>query len=1166
MAHHLFFSYAHDDKDRLYPIHARMQAVTERYLWIDKVGLRTGVEWYAAIQRAIHESYGVIFAVTQAFITRPFILDKEIPWAVERFQDIQRSVLLHIRFDDAPLPAALNLPHIAHPLDARDGDYERLYAELKTLLPRPTESGHPFIVDWPRLTTFQGRDAQLVELHSLLKEGSAGIKTAGLHGMGGIGKTQLAVEYAHRYRFHYPAGVYWLNAARSWTDEAADLAERLRLKPTHTDGGDVKRQLAAAFAAYLREQDGDALVIADNVENPADALSREIGPKLRLVDLPARLLITTRRQDLPKGFAPVGVHVLPPDEARALLLAARPDALDDPALDAICEKLGYLPLALGLAAAALAKRPAMSPAKFLEHLRAQGVDEIARRVKLSPGELGTPEDYIFLVDVALDWHWGQIGNPDARGLLALAAAYGEAAVIPLARLRTLSGPPDDPDDLEQPFGDALAELRAASLVEDVGGAALRLHALVRDYARRRETDWAARLDTGAGRLVNAYRTPETLNTAAIQRGFGALIADLSESATALPAEATNRKAVETLARLFDWEGHHLREWQPAEHLAMLSANAVDPSLNPSPRSGEGLGSRVSPSLHEKGKGLGGGVRQQPSKYPAHLIQHIRERAHHQGDDALCDACDGWLNGHPHFRTAAAYRFPHDPALIRIFVGHTHEVNAVAVLPDGRRALSASNDRTLRLWDVESGATLRIFQGHTHEVNGVAMLADGRRALSASSDNTLRLWDIETGATLRIFSGHTNVVTAVAALADGRRVLSALWDGTLRLWDVEGGATLRVFAGHTNGVTAVAALADGRRVLSASWDNTLRLWDVESGATLHIFVGHAGWVTAVAALADGQHALSASRDKTLRLWDAEGGATPRTFDGHTDQVTALAVLGGGRRILSASRDKTLRLWDVESGATLRVFEAHVSTVEAVVPLADGRHALSALWDNTLRLWDVESGANLRVFEGHTGWVRAVAVLVDERRALSAADDQTLRVWDVETGATVRTFIGHTREVNAVAALGDGRRALSASADKTLRLWDVETGETLHTFRGHTGSVNAVVALPDGRRALSGSADRTLRLWDVETGETLHSFEGHAGAVRAVVVLPDGRRALSAANDQTLRLWDVESGVCLALLRLEEAPLCLAVIPSAGPGDARVVVGGNLGRVRVVRAVG
>ena len=116
--------------------------------------------------------------------------------------------------------------------------------------------------------------------------------------------------------------------------------------------------------------------------------------------------------------------------------------------------------------------------------------------------------------------------------------------------------------------------------------------------------------------------------------------------------------------------------------------------------------------------------------------------------------------------------------------------SVAVLPDGRRALSASSYETLRLWDIETSAELW-HKGYTqHGVNSIAVLPDGRRALSASLDKTLRLWDIETGAELRRFEGHTGSVASVAVLPDGRRALSASHDQTLRLWDIETGDTLQ----------------------------------------------------------------------------------------------------------------------------------------------------------------------------------------------------------------------------------------------------------------------------------------------------------------------------------------------------------------------------------------
>ena len=94
------------------------------------------------------------------------------------------------------------------------------------------------------------------------------------------------------------------------------------------------------------------------------------------------------------------------------------------------------------------------------------------------------------------------------------------------------------------------------------------------------------------------------------------------------------------------------------------------------------------------------------------------------------------------------------AFVRSLEGHTGPVFGVAMSRDGRLAVSASYDKTLKVWDVESGRELRTLEGHTSFVYGVALSGDGRLAVSASSDKTLKVWDVESGRELRTLEGHT----------------------------------------------------------------------------------------------------------------------------------------------------------------------------------------------------------------------------------------------------------------------------------------------------------------------------------------------------------------------------------------------------------------------------
>ncbi len=469
--------------------------------------------------------------------------------------------------------------------------------------------------------------------------------------------------------------------------------------------------------------------------------------------------------------------------------------------------------------------------------------------------------------------------------------------------------------------------------------------------------------------------------------------------------------------------------------------------------------------------------------------------------------------------------PPGTSLIRTLKGHSDDVRGVALSKDGRRAVSASGDETLKVWDVESGRALRTLEGHTDIVYSVALSGDGRFAVSASMDETLKVWDVESGRALRTLEGHFAAVNAVAVSEDGRRVVSGSSDHTVKVWDLESGTELHTLLGHADVVIAVAISGDGRRAVSASLDQTLKVWDVEGESELHTLQGHSDGVYGVALSGNGLRAISASSDKTLKVWDVEGGRELRTLEGHSSIVRGVAMGADGRRAVSAAEDRTLKVWDIESGSELRSLRGHADIVFGVAVSADERLAVSASRDKMLMVWDVESGRELRTVEGHADAVTAIAASGNGRRVVSASRDKTLKVWDVGSGHELRTLKGHSEAVTAVAVSEDGRWAISASEDQTLIVWDVENGSQLRTLTGHSDYVVGVALSADGRRAISASGDEMLKVWDVDTGSELRTMDSHAPYIYGVALSGDGKRAVSASGDETLQVWDMENGRAL-----------------------------------------
>ncbi|HWO25516.1 MAG TPA: AAA family ATPase [Kofleriaceae bacterium] len=492
-----------------------------------------------------------------------------------------------------------------------------------------------------------------------------------------------------------------------------------------------------------------------------------------------------------------------------------------------------------------------------------------------------------------------------------------------------------------------------------------------------------------------------------------------------------------------------------------------------------------------------------------------------------------------------------PALVRDLAGHTDSVLACAVTADGRRVVSASADKTLKVWDLASGRELATLQGHSWAMTACAVTPDGRRVISALQDHTLKVWDLASGRELATLRGHADWVAACAVTPDGQYVVSASNDKTLKVWDLAAGRELATLRGHTAWVTACAVTADGRCVVSASADKTLKVWDPERRCELATLRGHAREVTACAVTPDGRRAVSASHDQVLKVWDLERGRELASLQGHASSVTACVVTPDGRRVISASQDHTLKVWDLDTGRVLAAPRGHIAWVNACVVTPDGRRVVSASHDQTLKVWDLASGRELVSLQGHASSVTACAVTPDGRRVVSASEDQTLKVWNLE--GELASLRGHADWVTACAVTPDGWRVVSASYDQTLKVWDLDSRRELSTLRGHADWVTACAVTPDGRRVVSASNDKTLKVWDLDSGRELAALQGHADRVTACAVTPDGRRMVSASNDKTLKVWDLETGVCLLTHRANAAFFAVAAT------ETSIIAGDSTGAV-------
>ncbi|HEY6345986.1 MAG TPA: NB-ARC domain-containing protein [Bryobacteraceae bacterium] len=829
-------------------------------------------------------------------------------------------------------------------------------------------------------------------------------------------------------------------------------------------------------------------------------------------------LFTTRDASIASEAQAVNVDEMRQSEAVALQVQGV-RGLQTGAARELASQLGEWPLALELAAAMMRGR--VRQGDSVAHA-AKRLAKIVERKGVGALENPTAADQRHrtissVLEVSLD-----LLDAAGRERLAALSIFPEDVAIPLAAAASVwQLDEDDSEDLAQRMA------RLSLLKLDLERSVLRLHDVMRDWLSR---DQRERLPALHNRLVNSWPDWRNLPELPGEYAWRWLPWHL--------ACAGRKPEIEAL--LWDplWMVHKLTATD-------TNALAADYEyLNPSPEA-----ELLRGALRLSANVLAGDAKQFASQMVGRLLPYQESpkiQSFLSALSAIAPEC--WL------RPMYPALHPPGTGLVRTLEGHADDVYGVAVTPDGRKAVSASKDETLKVWDLETGRALRTLEGHSAPVWGVAVTPDGQWAVSASWDKTLKVWDLETGRALRTLEGHSDQVFGVAVTPDGRRAVSGSQDGTLKMWDLETGRELWTRKGHSDCVTGVAVALDGHRAVSTSGERTLKVWDLETGSILRTLEGHSASVESAAVTPDGQRAVSASRDDTLKVWDLGVGRAPRVLERHAGSIYGLAVRPDGRQAVSASRDCTLKVWDLETGRAVQTLKGHSSYAAGVAVTRDSRHAVSASYDHTLKVWDLETGRELRMLAGHTDAVLGVAVTPDGQRAVSAPEDQTLKVWDLETGHELCTLEGHTSAVSGVAVTQDGRRAVSASYDDTLRVWDLETGCGLRALQGHSSWVLSLAVTPDGQRAVSVSGDQTLKVWDLATGRELRTLKGHSRAANGVAVTPDGRRAVSASDDKTLKVWDLETASPLATFT------CDAVVYScAFANNKKIVAGDAAGRL-------
>ncbi len=448
------------------------------------------------------------------------------------------------------------------------------------------------------------------------------------------------------------------------------------------------------------------------------------------------------------------------------------------------------------------------------------------------------------------------------------------------------------------------------------------------------------------------------------------------------------------------------------------------------------------------------------------------------------------------------------------------IRHLATSSDGKYIAVAS---TVGIWLYEAADVTkqpRFISGHTEEVQQVAFSSDGAKLASASLDRTVGLWDVQTGARLQSFEGARSGFYAVAFSPDDALVAAATTDqDAIRLWESASGRAVGVLQGHRGQIVSIAFSPDGKELASGSSDQSVRLWDIQRGAESRALEDVKARVTIVAYSPDGSLLAVGSVNGNVLLYRTSDYAVAQTFSMERARIGSLAFSPDGKTLAVGANAKIF-LWDVASGRNLNSFDAHRSAVISLAYSADGSQIISGGADNALRVFDANTNRELAQTRAeHARELLYTTFSRDGRLAAYAASgDPFVRLVSLADGST--QLIDNANAVSALAFNSDASLLAVASADSVI-LHNTVSLRAEATLRPNQrlGAISALAFNSDSSQIAVGYSQGPIIIYAVANGRVVAELLGHTQSVRSLAFSADDQTLYSTSADGTLRIWSL-----------------------------------------------
>ncbi len=473
-----------------------------------------------------------------------------------------------------------------------------------------------------------------------------------------------------------------------------------------------------------------------------------------------------------------------------------------------------------------------------------------------------------------------------------------------------------------------------------------------------------------------------------------------------------------------------------------------------------------------------------------------------------------------------------PRIVVNPLGHSAKVHNLLFTPDGHHIISISEDKTIRMWNAETGEMEKKFESQIGEgpegmfyssaisPNG-KLLAVGGYKVDSEQENYIIIIDLDKGVQVSTAVGHTDVINSLSFSGSGNYLASGSADNSVKIWKVESTPKLSVITSIPipSAVSCIAFNKSTQELAVAHESKEILVFGLaglDKGLakfTPKIFKRHSGNIDKIVYAQDGSYLASSSYDNELILWKADG-SVAKEFENLDNPVNAIAFSADSKIMVGLDISGKGTSWAVPSGNKFIDYSGHDNTVfsAAFAPSIKGNYVVASAGgiNNEIILWNPINGVTVRKIKGKGSAVQTLAFGNDMELFIGheiSKDKKPVYKASFDFGSL--TLNRNPIPLNAQPQ--NLNKSVSKSGPNTLEL---PKGKKIQTDENQDGRILDYQMLADG--SIIVASDFSLKMFD-KNGYLNKEFIGHYGAIRSITVSADGKYLASGGEDQSIMLW-------------------------------------------------